>query len=102
MNAWDVFWFLFVFIPLTILWVLTLFDMMGRRDLAGWQKALWAMMIIFFPWIGVFVYLVARPSGAAFPSYAGGPAPETQAQKPQPSPTVTPEQYPTDSRAATS
>ena len=29
MNAWDVFWFLFVFIPLTILWFIALLDMFG-------------------------------------------------------------------------
>ncbi|HEX9414914.1 MAG TPA: PLDc N-terminal domain-containing protein [Ktedonobacterales bacterium] len=62
MNVWDVFWFLFLFVPLAILWVIVLFDMMGRRDLVGWQKAIWAMVIVFFPWIGVFAYLIARPS----------------------------------------
>ncbi|HEX9414980.1 MAG TPA: PLD nuclease N-terminal domain-containing protein, partial [Ktedonobacterales bacterium] len=75
-------------------------DMMGRRDLVGWQKAIWAMVIVFFPWIGVFAYLIARPREATFPAYAGGPAPSspvpsspvptTQAYTPQRPPTAAP------------
>ena len=83
MSVWDVFWFLLVFIPLAILWTITLVDMMGRRDLLGWQKAIWAMVIVFFPWIGVFAYLLARPREAPFPAYAGGSAPPSQMPTPQ-------------------
>jgi hypothetical protein len=69
MNAWDVFWFIFVFLPLTILWIVTLLDMMGRPDLFGWQKAIWAAVIIFFPWIGIFAYLIMRPRGKPESTY---------------------------------
>jgi hypothetical protein len=102
MNVWDVFWFLFVFVPLTILWVITLFDLFGRRDLVGWQKALWAMVIIFFPWIGVFAYLVSRPREAPFPAFSN-PAPSSaQAYTPQSAPTPGPSQFTSDARTATS
>jgi len=77
MNVWDVFWFLFVFIPLTILWFIALLDMFGRRDLVGWQKAIWAMVIIFFPWIGVFAYLIVRPREAPMPTFMTAPPPST-------------------------
>ena len=91
MNAWDVFWFLFVFIPLTILWVLVFVDvMMGRRDLVGWQKAIWVLVVIFFPWIGIFAYLLTRPREAAWPAYAAGPAPSPQVSAAQHSPPVPP------------
>jgi hypothetical protein len=70
MNAWDVFWFIFVFLPLTILWVITLIDMMGRPDLVGWKKAVWATVIIFFPWIGIFAYLILRPREPKTSTYA--------------------------------
>jgi hypothetical protein len=74
MNAWDVFWFIFIFLPLTILWVIVLLDMMRRPDLVGWQKAIWAMVIIFFPWIGVFAYLIVRPREPAAQTYKGTPS----------------------------
>lgn len=73
MTSWDVFWFLFVFIPLCILWGAALFDLMGRRDLVGWKKAIWVVVIIFFPWIGVLAYLILRPREVAQTSYAGAP-----------------------------
>lgn len=87
MNSWDVFWFLFLFVPLTILWVIVLMDMIGRSDLVGWQKAVWAMVIIFFPWIGIFAYLIVRPKEVAFPAYKQGTAPVSQTYTPQASPT---------------
>ena len=89
MNVWDVFWFLLVFVPLAILWTITLVDMMGRSDLLGWQKAIWAMVIVFFPWIGVFAYLLTRPRATPFPAYAGGSVP-SQTYSPQRAPAAGP------------
>ena len=37
-------------------------DIFRSRDLSGWAKALWAIFIIFMPYLGVFVYLIARGS----------------------------------------
>lgn len=71
MTVWDVFWFLFLFIPLCILWVIVLLDVIRRTGLVGWQRAVWVMVIIFFPWIGVFAYLILRPEEAPLPSYTG-------------------------------
>ena len=117
MNVWDVFWFLFLFIPLCILWVIVLVDVIGRRDLVGWHKAIWVMVIIFFPWIGVFAYLIVRPRSMTLPSYAGAAAPGSAAAPSagsaytppaaQPSPTAVPAQVsqvqpvPGDARGAT-
>jgi hypothetical protein len=92
MNAWDVFWFLFVFIPLGILWVLVFVDLMGRRDLVGWKKAIWAMVVIFFPWIGIFAYLLMRPREAAWPAQAAAPMPAPQVSAAQQPSTVPPPQ----------
>jgi hypothetical protein len=64
MTAAQAFWLLFIFIPLTILWILIMVDVMQRSDLLGWHKALWLLIIIFFPWIGALGYLITRPSGA--------------------------------------
>ena len=101
MNVWDVFWFLFLFVPLAILWVIVLVDMMGRRDLVGWKKAVWAMVIIFFPWIGVFAYLVVRPRDVTLPSYRGSAA-ASPTYAPPATPTPVPSQVPGDTRGAMS
>jgi len=35
-------------------------DIMRSHDLSGWGKALWSIGIIFFPFIGIFAYLIVR------------------------------------------
>jgi Short C-terminal domain/Phospholipase_D-nuclease N-terminal len=35
-------------------------DIFRSRDLSGWAKGLWTIAIIFLPYLGVFVYLIAR------------------------------------------
>jgi len=35
-------------------------DIFRSRDLCGWGKALWTICVIFLPYLGVFVYLIAR------------------------------------------
>jgi hypothetical protein len=62
MTARDWFWLLFVFVPLAILWIFVVADAIKRPDLIGWQKGVWVAFIIFFPWIGALIYLIARPA----------------------------------------
>jgi Short C-terminal domain/Phospholipase_D-nuclease N-terminal len=67
-TAWDIslgetflslLWFFLFF-----LWVwlfITIFaDIIRSDDLSGWGKAGWTILIIVLPYLGVFVYLVAR------------------------------------------
>ena len=35
-------------------------DIFRSHDLSGWGKALWSLLIIFLPYLGVFVYLIVR------------------------------------------
>ena len=35
-------------------------DIFRSQDLSGWSKAIWCIFIIFLPYLGVFVYLIAR------------------------------------------
>jgi hypothetical protein len=60
----SVFWSLFLF-ALLVLWIFTVvwvfIDNFRRTDHGGWAKALWFLFIVFLPFLGVFVYLVARP-----------------------------------------
>ncbi|WP_371494416.1 SHOCT domain-containing protein [Kitasatospora sp. NBC_00374] len=59
---WTIFW-IFVW----ILWLVLLFKVIGdlfRDDsLSGWAKAGWAVFVVLVPYLGVFVYLIARGKG---------------------------------------
>jgi hypothetical protein len=56
---WSILW-LFIF----VLWFMLLFqvtlDIFRSHDLSGAAKALWILFILIIPYLGVFVYLVAR------------------------------------------
>ena len=56
---WSMLWFFLFFI-----WIWMLFAVFGdifrSPDLSGWGKALWSIFVIFLPYLGVFVYLIAR------------------------------------------
>ena len=51
---------------LWVLWFFLLFriiiDIFRSHDLGGWGKALWLIFVIVLPFLGVFVYLIARGS----------------------------------------
>ena len=61
MEFWHWVVILFIYIPLIFIWVFTLFDIFGRVDLSGWAKALWAILVVLLPLIGMLVYFIARP-----------------------------------------
>jgi hypothetical protein len=50
-----------IVIPLLLIWILTIVDLLRRHDLSGARKALWALVVLFVPVVGVIVYFVARP-----------------------------------------
>jgi hypothetical protein len=56
---WSMLWFFLWFIWIWLL-VIVFGDIFGSRDLSGWGKALWTIFVIVFPYLGVFVYLIAR------------------------------------------
>ena len=62
-DFWDVllwsFWF-FIWIAALMVWFRCLFDMFGDKSLSGWGKAGWALLLIFVPWLGALIYLIAR------------------------------------------
>jgi len=61
----DVFWSMLVFF-LWLAWLLLLFRIFGdifrRHDIGGWAKAAWCIFVIFLPFLGVLVYLIAEGS----------------------------------------
>jgi len=73
MLAYDypllgIFWTMMMFFAFlawlfVVIWVFM--DNFRRSDHSGWAKALWTILIIFMPLIGVVVYLIARPRDLA-------------------------------------
>jgi hypothetical protein len=53
------FWF-FIWIAAFTVWFRCIFDMFGDHTLIGWGKAGWAILLIFVPWLGALIYLIAR------------------------------------------
>ena len=56
---WSILWFFLFFIWLWML-IVVFGDIFRSDDLSGWGKALWSIFIIIVPYLGVFVYLIAR------------------------------------------
>ncbi len=61
MSFWQWFFLFLIYIPLLMLWAVAVVDIFMRPDLSGGAKALWVAGLFIFPWVGVVVYLVARP-----------------------------------------
>ena len=53
---------LYFFLFFIWIWILiTVFvDIFRSNDLNGWLKALWCIFVIILPFLGVFIYLIAR------------------------------------------
>jgi hypothetical protein len=56
---WSMLWFFLFFIWIWLL-IVVFGDIFRSPDLSGWSKALWSIFIIVVPYLGVFVYLIAR------------------------------------------
>lgn len=56
---WSMMWFFLFFIWIWIL-IVVFGDIFRSSDLSGWGKALWTIFVIVLPYLGVFVYLIAR------------------------------------------
>src|ERR1700755_2789657 len=56
---WTVLWFAVLFIWIWLL-IRVFSDIFRSHDLGGFAKALWVIFVIIFPYLGVFVYLIAR------------------------------------------
>ena len=47
-----------------ILWIRALIDVFGRDDLSSGAKAGWAIIMFILPFVGMLIYMLARPSDA--------------------------------------
>ena len=61
---WDVL-VIFAFVIWFWLLVVVFGDVFRRRDISGWGKAGWIILVIVLPYLGVFIYLIAEHDGMA-------------------------------------
>jgi hypothetical protein len=67
-TVWDWFWFsfwIFVYVAYLFTLIYIAIDIFRSRDLNGWLKALWVILLVFLPFITGLVYLIARGQGMA-------------------------------------
>jgi hypothetical protein len=64
-HLFDTLLLLFVFIPLALLWVLTIVSVVLRQDLTIPWKVIWVAAVVLFPLVGILIYWIRRPSPAA-------------------------------------
>jgi hypothetical protein len=56
---WSFLWFFLFFIWIWLL-IMVFADIFRSHDLSGVAKAIWVIFVILVPYLGVFVYLIAR------------------------------------------
>ena len=64
----NIFWTMIIFFCwVAWIWMLIAIfsDLFRRHDASGWKKAIWCVFLIFVPFLGVLVYLIANSSGMA-------------------------------------
>lgn len=59
-TLWFFFFFAFIFVLFNVFG-----DLFGDKEIGGWGKFWWTVFIIFLPWLGLLVYIIARGSGMA-------------------------------------
>ena len=73
MLAYDypllgIFWTIFI-VFIWVAWIILLFrvfiDIFRSHDMGGWAKGIWCVAIIVLPFLGVFIYVIARGHGMA-------------------------------------
>jgi hypothetical protein len=84
MDFWDFFWLLvwsYFFVAYLVVFFRIIGDIFRDRDLGGFAKALWLIIMIVVPFLSVLIYLIARGGGMA--EREAGAAREAQAETDQ-------------------
>src|SRR3954451_17606570 len=64
----NIFWTMILFFFwVAWIWVLVMIftDLFRHHDTSGWKRALWVVVLILFPFLGVLIYLIANSNGMA-------------------------------------
>ena len=56
---WTMLW-VFLWIAWIMILFRVIFDIFRSHDMGGFAKAIWAIFVVLAPFLGVFVYLIAR------------------------------------------
>src|SRR5215469_10584388 len=56
---------IFIFVLWFWLLMVVFSDLFRRHDISGWAKAIWVIALIIFPYLGIFIYLIAQHRGMA-------------------------------------
>ncbi len=75
---WSFLWWTMFFIWIWLL-IMVFSDIFRSSDLGGWSKAIWTIFVIVVPYLGVFVYLIAR--GHKMGEHAAAAAQQADAQQ---------------------
>ncbi|MDX2381482.1 MAG: PLDc N-terminal domain-containing protein [Acidimicrobiia bacterium] len=59
---WSLLWF-FLFVMWMYLLITIFIDIFRSQDMSGWAKAIWAVFILFLPFLGILIYLIVRGGG---------------------------------------
>ena len=63
------FFILLIFVPLAIVYVLTIWNIFTRPNMSGWLRAIWLVAVLIFPFLGTVVYLIVN--GGSFGAQRG-------------------------------
>ena len=75
--VWTLLIIYFLFFVLMILFTIVV-DIFRSKDLSGWVKALWLILLVIIPLIGALIYVIARHEGMAERSAAAQEAKKEQ------------------------
>jgi hypothetical protein len=56
---------IFIFVLWFWLLITVCGDLFRRRDVSGWAKAIWVIVLIVLPYLGIFFYLITQGRGMA-------------------------------------
>ena len=56
---------IFVFVLWFWLLITVIGDLFRRHDVSGFGKAIWLIVLVLFPYLGVFIYLISQSRGMA-------------------------------------
>ena len=60
----EFFWYMFIFyLWIMVIWMFirVFMDIFNRENLTGWGKAGWIFLLVVLPFLGVLIYMIARP-----------------------------------------
>ena len=69
----NILWTMIIFFAWVIwIWIVIviLADVFRRRDISGWAKAAWIVVLIVLPFLGVLIYTISQPEFEAIKAKA--------------------------------